>query len=141
MLSVVAIYGLGGVVVADARVDRNAVQHVAIRLEEREEPVVVLDARGANRHAEDPMARVDVVAGRHDGADVVLLEGKLHRLRDLVLTARRGRAEDAGAVVADDHEGEGAGRFCGRVRVRAEPVVVTPSALPESLLPVTAFPS
>src|ERR1700740_2052243 len=40
-------------VIADARMHGNAVDDVAIRLEEREEPVIVLVAGSAKRDAED----------------------------------------------------------------------------------------
>ena len=59
------------VMIADARVDRNAVQQVAIRLVEREEPVIVFVAVIADRQTEETAAGVDVVAGRQDEADVV----------------------------------------------------------------------
>ena len=70
--AVVAILGLGRVVIADARIDRNAVQQIAIRLIEREEPVVVFVAVIADRQAENAAAGVDVVAGRQHEAHVVL---------------------------------------------------------------------
>jgi hypothetical protein len=97
LLAIVAVLRLRSVVVADARVHRNPIEHVAVRLKEREEPVIIFVTGGANRNAEDAVPGVDVVASRDDHPDVVLLEGKLHRLRHLELTTGRRRAQDAGA--------------------------------------------
>src|SRR5215213_7667883 len=41
LLAIVVIFGLGGVVVADAGIHGHAVHHVSVRLEESKEPVVV----------------------------------------------------------------------------------------------------
>jgi len=120
-------------VVADAGVHRHAVDHVAIRLEEREEPVVVFIPLRADRQAQDAGARADVVASSEDEPHVVLVEGVLHRFGDLALAARRRGLPDAGAVVAEDHEGERPRRFGRRVGVRAELVDVASAPLHESL--------
>jgi len=112
LLAIVAFLGLRAVMVADARIDRNPIQHVPVGLKKGEEPVVVLVTAATNGKAEDAVPRIDVVAGRHDHAGVVLLEGELHRLRDLELPARRSRSENARAKVSDDDERERITWFC-----------------------------
>ena len=64
----------------------HAVDDVAVRLEVREEPVVVFVA-GVRGPQQERSGRVDVVAGRQDEPDVVGVDGALERLRDLELTA------------------------------------------------------
>ena len=89
LIAIVVILGLRRIVIADARIDRNAVQEIAIRLVEREEPVVVFVAVIADRQPEQALAGIDVVAGRQHEADVVRVDGQLQRVADLALPLGR----------------------------------------------------
>jgi hypothetical protein len=101
------IFGLVRVVIADARVGRHAVEKVAVRLEKREEPVIVfVTGVRADGQAEQPGPGVDVVASSDDQADVVRLADSVDRRGDRPLPPRRAFLADAGAVVAEADEGE-----------------------------------
>ena len=104
--AVVALLGLAGVMVADRRAHRHTVDRIAVRLEEREEPVVVFRA-GILGPQQEPLRGVDVVAGGQDQPDVLGVDGALQREPDFALPlGRRRRPADAGAEVADDGERE-----------------------------------
>ena len=81
LVAIVVLLGLLRVVVADRRADRNPIQHVAIRLEVGEEPVVVFVARVPGPQQE-ALLRVDVVAGGDDEPRVVQIDRVHERLRD-----------------------------------------------------------
>jgi hypothetical protein len=92
--------------ITDARVHRHAVQHVAVGLKEREEPVVVLVALRAHSQSEDAAPRADVVAGGDDQLDEFDLEHPLHRVRDFEVASCRRRLPHTGADVSEHYEGE-----------------------------------
>ena len=107
LLAVVVVLGLVGIVVADAGIGRDAVDDVAIRLKEREEPVVVFVAGiGADRQTKQPGAGVDVVSRRDDEPHLVRREHGIHRRGHGPLPACGRLFPDAGAIVAEHHERE-----------------------------------
>ena len=92
LIAIVVVLGLAAVVIADARIHRHPIDHVAIRLEVREEPIVVFVAGLADRDPEEAPSRVDVVARRQNEADVLALGA--------ARAASRPRSAGAGPVEA-----------------------------------------
>ena len=109
LLPVVAGLGVRAVVVAGGRVEREVVEEVPVRLEEREPPVLVEGAGGVLRTA-GPV--VDRVAEADDEPDVDRVGQPLHRAGDRELPRPVGTGGDADAEVAEGEEGH-------RVRLRA----------------------
>jgi hypothetical protein len=102
LVAVVVHLGLVAVVVSDRGIDGNAVDHVAIRLEVREVPVVVLVSGRTHRQTEEAAPGVDVVAGGQDQPHALAVHRSSKRLRDLALPPRlRGRTPHARAEVSD----------------------------------------
>ena len=131
--AIVVLLGFIRVVIADRWIHRDAVDDVAIRLEEREEPVVVFIAGAADRDAEHTHARVDVVAGGEHEADVVGIDHVAQRVGDLLLAAVRPVVPDADAEIADHREGQLRGRH-GGIGIGAKAVVVLRAGLHQRLV-------
>ena len=119
LVAVVGALAVARVVVADGREERDAVDHVAVRLEEARVPLVVLVAR-AGRVL---VAEVDVVAGRDDEPHAVLADRALERARDHQLAAALEPAVDDPDAEVAEHRERDRGVRAGR-RERAEAVVV-----------------
>src|SRR5918995_893252 len=101
LCAIVALLGLIRIVIADRRIHRNAVDDVAIRLEVREEPVIVFVAGVPRDQTEDAAAGVDVVAGREQQPHILRLDDAAESVANLELPAIRRMMPDADPEIAD----------------------------------------
>ena len=126
LAAIVILLALVGIVVADRRIDADAIDDVSIRLEEREEPVVVFVSAAAARDETEQRLRVDIVPSRQHEADVVGIERGPERIADLLLMTVLAVLPHANAKVADDGERQ-CRRLVERRHVGAKPVVISAS--------------
>ena len=138
LVAIVRALAVAGVVVADGREERDAVEDVPIRLVEARVPLVVLVARAGGVLVPE----VDVVACRDHEPHVARVDRALQRACELQLPdAVEAAVEDPDAEVAEHgerHRRGGVGR-----RERAEAVVVPAARADQRRLldaPVAQFP-